>query len=56
MKARWALLVWRWKKWLKTSRAKRYRDELHFRVSKGFAVTPAEWQESNELMREANDY
>ena len=56
MRRRLTLLVWRWDKWLKTSRANRYREELHFRVSKGFAVTKEEWQRSNELLREAKEF
>jgi hypothetical protein len=55
LSARWDLLRWRWDKWLKTSRANRYRDELHFRVSKGVEVTVAEWQRSNEMLREAKE-
>lgn len=56
LSARWDLLRWRWDKWLKTSRAKRYREELHFRVSKGFKVSREEWQQSNELLREAKEF
>lgn len=56
LKSRVDLLVWRWEKWLKTSRAKRYREELHFRHSKGFEVTVAEWQRCNELLREAREF
>lgn len=56
LKSRGKLLAWRWDKWLKTSRAKRYREELHFRVSKGYVVTMDEWQRSNELLREAREF
>lgn len=56
MRARWSLLAWRWNKWLMTSRARRYREELHFRHSKGFDVTVEEWQRANQLLREASEF
>lgn len=56
LKNRVEMLVWRWDKWLKMSRANRYREELHFRVSKGYAVSVTEWQRSNELLREAREF
>ena len=56
MRQRLALLRWRWDKWLLVSRANRFRDDLHFRVSKGFEVTQEEWQQSNELLREASEF
>lgn len=56
LRARMSLLAWRWNKWLMTSRAKRYREELHFLVSKGVEVTVEEWQQCNQLQREANEY
>jgi hypothetical protein len=56
VKRRVEIVWWRIGKFWKTHRARAYREELVFRLSKNIPVSDEQWRRSDELLREARDY